>query len=94
MSCGSRATQAKPEALPSCSESSYSRLSGDVSVSAREDFLTVIFFVHVRNRVRHRWDAAGTRCAGGINDGARQNPQVTMRASFNATGWKCELMRA
>jgi RNA polymerase primary sigma factor len=46
MSSGSRATQAKPEALPSCSETSYGRSRGIADVSAREGFLRKRGFPH------------------------------------------------
>ena len=52
MSCGSRATQEKPEALPSCSESSYNRCCGLAEVYASEDFLWEVFFSRVRDRTR------------------------------------------
>jgi hypothetical protein len=43
MSFGSRATQAKPEALPSCSEKNYHRFCGLADVYASEDFLWEVF---------------------------------------------------
>jgi hypothetical protein len=66
MSCGSRATQAKPEALPSCSESSYDRSSGNAEVSAREDFLTEIFIARVRSRAHRQQRCSADESRGRI----------------------------
>jgi hypothetical protein len=51
MSFGSRAYQAKPEALSSCcSESKWGCILRQMLVCAREDFLTELFLLRVRNR--------------------------------------------
>jgi hypothetical protein len=76
MSFGSRATQAKPEALPSCSESSYGRSGGNADVSAREDFLTEIFFVCVRFRSRRP-----QQCGADELRDTRQNPRAALRVA-------------
>ncbi len=82
MSFGSRATQAKPEALPSCSESSYDRSGGIAGVSAREDFLTEIFITRVRSRARRRYRFG----AGQVTrPDAPQYPQGPTRASLIAS---------
>ena len=65
MSCGSRASQAKPEALPSCSEKSYNRFCGHVGLSPIEDFLTEVPFSCVRDRTRHRLARGAARSAPG-----------------------------
>jgi hypothetical protein len=52
MSFGSRATQAKPEALPSCSEKIITALCGLAGVFASEDSLWGVFILCARNRAR------------------------------------------
>jgi len=47
MSSGSRATQAKPEALPSCSEKIITALCGLAGVFASEDSLCGVFILRV-----------------------------------------------
>jgi hypothetical protein len=46
MSSGSRATQAKPEALPSCSEKIITAYRGLAGVYASEDSLWGVFILH------------------------------------------------